>query len=116
MIRPHNDWILVDRPRSPNMIGSIHLLTMSGRVKPEYGTVVAVGPGRRKKCGEREPVRVSIGQKVTFRRFDIEKLKGIPELEDDNGNPYIFIRDRDLWSVIEPEEKEIFTVRTVSER
>lgn len=114
-IRPHNDWVLIDRPASPNIIGSIHLPTQTGRTKPEYGTVIAVGKGKRDKRGNRMPLQTQIGDVVTFRRFDVEKLKGITEL-DNNGKPYIFIRDRDLWAVLEPEQNEKFTVRTVSER
>lgn len=115
MIRPCSDWVLIDRPQSPNIIGSIHLPTQTGRTKPEYGTVIAIGAGRRNKRGERLPMQSKVGDTVTFRRFDVEKFRGIAELDSGKGYPYIFIRDRDLWAVIETEPDEKITVRTVCE-
>lgn len=116
MIKPISDWVMIERPKSPNIIGSIHLPTQTGRTKPEYGTVVACGRGRRTTDGERIPMQVGVGDTVLFRRFDVEKIKGIEALNDKNGQPYIFIRDRDLWGVIENYNGEKITARTVSEK
>jgi chaperonin GroES len=101
MIKPMNDYVMIDRPRSEDMIGNIHLPTMSGRKKPTEGVVIAIGPGRKnKKTGQREPMQCKVGDRVYFRQYDVEKAKGVPEAQDKNGKPYIFIRDEEIIAII----------------
>lgn len=113
-VRPLSDWVVIDRAVSDNITaGGIVLPNQTGRTKPEYGTVIAVGAGAKNEDGNRIPMDVCIGDKVSFRRFDVEKLKGI--YHNESNRPYIMIRERDLWGVLEPEDGEKFTVRTVAD-
>jgi chaperonin GroES len=103
MIRPINDYVVIDRPRSDDVTkGGVLLPTQSGRRKPTEGIVVAVGPGRKnKRTGQREAMQCKPGDRVWFRQYDVEKAKGVAEAADASGKPYVFIRDEDIVAVIE---------------
>lgn len=67
--------------------------TMDKEKKSE-GEVVAVGPGKLLKTGERVPVEVAVGQKVLVKSW------GGDEVEMDKENYKIFDAD-DLLAVLE---------------
>jgi chaperonin GroES len=108
MIRPHNDYVLIDRPKSDDVTeGGVFLPNISGRKKKTEGVVVAVGPGMKDPhTGIRTPMQVKVGDRVTFRQYDVIKDRNIT---DENGKPFIFIREPDLWAILEPEEGERYT-------
>ena len=43
--------------------------------KPEQGTVIAVGPGKRGDDNELIPVAVSVGDKVMFSKYGFDEIK-----------------------------------------
>ena len=71
VVRPMNDWVLVRYDQESR-------ITSGGIIKPEgahddvheWGTVVAIGPGRRQgKKGVRCPVDVVPGDRVLYIKF-----------------------------------------------
>ena len=74
-IRPFNHRIVVERiddnPHAPFIID----MPDSAKEKPTRGKVLAVGPGKRNKQGERVPLDVKIGDVVHFgnRFIDFER-------------------------------------------
>jgi chaperonin GroES len=77
-VTPLGDKVLVKPivPEATTPSGII--LTNSKDEKPETGTVVAVGPGRRNEQGVLQPMNVQVGDKIMFSKygFDEVKLKG----------------------------------------
>lgn len=98
--RPINDWVCIDRFKTSDITpGGIHLPTESGRKKSTEGIVLAVGKGKKNKyTGEREPMQCKVGDKVYFRQYDVEKVK---QITDENGKPYVFMRDEEVVAILE---------------
>ena len=51
------------------------ILPETAKEKPQRGVVMAVGPGRRLENGERQPVAVSVGDKVLYAKFGGTEIK-----------------------------------------
>lgn len=65
------------------------LIPDTAKEKPEQGTVVAVGPGRRNEKGERVPLEVKVGDHVYFKKPWDEPMKV-------NGVEYYVIAESDI--------------------
>ncbi len=78
-VLPMGDRVLI-RPEAPEEMTSFGLIIPdSAKEKPEHGTVVAVGPGRRGDDNDLVPMGVQVGDKVMFSKygFDEIKVKGV---------------------------------------
>lgn len=90
--QPLGDKILI-KPEVPETTTSFGLiLPDSAKEKPEHGTVVAVGPGRRSESGVRIPVEVKVGDKVYFKKPWDEPMKI-------HGVEYYLISESDITLV-----------------
>jgi chaperonin GroES len=58
---------LILSPVPPITMGLIHL-PESSKLNPAEGIVVAVGPGKRSKSGQRIPLEVKVGDRVLCNR------------------------------------------------
>ena len=61
--------------------------------KPQRGTVIAVGQGRRDDDGERIPLDVEVGQEVLFAKYGGTEFK----LEDEE---YLILAERDILAIV----------------
>lgn len=100
-IRPLHDRILVRRDEADRMTrGGIVLPESTQKDRPQKGTVLAVGPGRRVLAAigtfHPEPVCVMPGDEVLFTKFAGEGIKI-------DGQEYFLVRNEDLIAVIEPD-------------
>jgi chaperonin GroES len=81
-VMPLGDKVLV-RPLSAEEMGSTTsfglIIPDSAKEKPEQGTVVAVGAGKRNDKGERVAMEVKVGERVYFKKPWDEpiKIKGV---------------------------------------
>lgn len=76
-IQPLGDRVLVrpdsaDDAKSP---GGIYIPDTARTEKPERGTVVAVGPGKRGDDQKIIPVGVKVGDKVMFSKYGFDEVK-----------------------------------------
>lgn len=62
--------------------------------RPQKGKVIAVGPGKRDKGGNRIPVDVKVGQTVLFKKY------GPDEIEIDNKK-YLVAEEEDILAILE---------------
>src|SRR4051812_13663490 len=60
--------------------------------KPEQGTVIAVGPGKFVE-GVRQPLGVSIGDKVVFSKYGYDEVKV-------GGEEYYLIKEDNILAII----------------
>lgn len=96
-ITPLNDRVLV-RPLSQEEMGhttsfGIIIPETVDKKKPDQGTVVAVGPGKRNDRGERMPLEVKEGDRVYF-------SKPWDEPQKIDGVDYYFIAESDILAII----------------
>ena len=61
--------------------------------KPQRGTVIAVGQGRRDDDGDRIPLDVEVGQEVLFAKYGGTEFK----LEDEE---YLILAERDILAIV----------------
>jgi len=73
-------------------VGAI-IIPDSAKERPQIGTVVAVGPGKRDKKGVRRPLAVRVGDTVIYAKFGGTEF----ELE---GTEYLVVRESDILAVV----------------
>lgn len=84
-LHPINDYLVIERPKAPNISeGGVHLSLMSQK-KQTVGIVLAAG----KKAYD-----AKVGDKVMFRQYDVIKVKR-------DGRELVFIQNKDLVAVLE---------------
>lgn len=93
MIKPFADRVLVRRDAALEKIGSIHLNSAVSDKKPQYGTVLAVGPGARTKEGVLVEMTITAGQRIYFEPGGIEV--------DVAGEKLLVLRETEIVGVIE---------------
>lgn len=92
MIKPLNDYLLLEKTPSEKKVGSIVLTTekKSGNV----ATIVAVGPGKKDEKGNLIAINLKAGDKVVYREYSGTDV-------EEDGKKYILIKDEDILATIE---------------
>lgn len=93
-IRPLNDRVLVKRLAEEVMTKGGIIIPDSAKEKPAEGEVMAVGPGKQNKKGERMPLELKVGQKVLFSKYGGTDVKI-------DGEDYLIMREDDILGVVE---------------
>jgi chaperonin GroES len=70
------------------------VLPDTAKERPQEGTVLAVGPGRTLDDGSREPMELTVGQKVLFQKYAGTEFK----LDEDE---LLILSQKDILAVIE---------------
>ena len=76
MIKPLDDFVLVERIKSKEMSEGGIYLPDNSRVKATTGQVLAIGPGRWVEDGVLEPMKVAVGEKVIFGKYSGVEVDG----------------------------------------
>ncbi|MCC7104189.1 MAG: co-chaperone GroES [Chloroflexi bacterium] len=97
-LRPLGNRIVVEAKAHEEMTRSGIYLPDTSREKPQEGTVVAVGPGRRLDNGKLAPVEVEVGQRVLYAKW------AGTEVKIDDKEVLIF-NDTDVLAVITDNNK-----------
>ncbi len=92
--RPLEDRVLVEPLEEEEITSSGIVLPDSAREKPQRGRVLAVGPGRLDRKGNRQPVPVEPGDEILFGKYAGN------EVEFD-GVDYKVLRADEILAVIE---------------
>jgi len=94
-IQPLADYVLIESIKGEEKTKSgIFLPDTAEKEKPEQGTIVAVGPGKKNKEGTIIPVSVKPGQKVLFSKYGPNEIKV-------DGKEFLIAREEDLLAIIE---------------
>jgi chaperonin GroES len=96
-IMPLGDRVLL-KPLSEEEMGTttsfgIIIPETIDKEKPEQGTVIAVGPGKRDDSGKVNPVNVSVGDRVMFSKYGYDEIKV-------NGVEYYIVSESNILAVI----------------
>ncbi|MER3436292.1 MAG: co-chaperone GroES, partial [Chloroflexota bacterium] len=68
-LRPLGDRVVVKPLSREEMTKSGIVLPDTAKEKPQRGTVIAVGEGRRDEDGDRIPMDVKVGDQVLFAKY-----------------------------------------------
>jgi chaperonin GroES len=94
MLRPLNDHVIVRSIKEEISGKGIIIPDTANKEKPEKGEVIAVGPGKMSKSGERMALNVKVGDRVVFTKYSPNEVKI-------NGEEYLVLSESDLLAVIE---------------
>jgi chaperonin GroES len=92
-IRPLNDRILVKRLEQEEKTAGGIIIPDSAKEKPAEGEIIAVGPGKMNKAGERVAMDVQAGDKVLFSKYGGTDVKF-------DGQDYLIMREDDILGVL----------------
>lgn len=86
--KPLADRVLVEPVAAETKTASGIIIPDTAKEKPQEGTVVAVGSGKKD-----EPITVSVGDKVLYGKYSGTELKL-------DGKDYLIIKEADLFGII----------------
>ncbi|MGQ9864137.1 MAG: co-chaperone GroES [Bacteroidia bacterium] len=87
-IKPLADRVVVEPlPAEEKTVGGI-IIPDTAKEKPQKGTVVAVGPGKKD-----EPVTVQVGQKVLYSKYAGTEITV-------DGKEYLIMRESDIYAIL----------------
>ncbi len=93
-IRPLNDRILVKRLKEDETTAGGIIIPDSAKEKPAEGEIVAIGPGKLTKGGDRVAMDVKQGDLILFSKYGGTDVKLA-------GEDYLIMREDDILGVIE---------------
>ena len=92
-VRPLHDRIIVQRlEEGEQKIGGI-IIPDTAKEKPQQGTVFAVGAGKVKDDGPRQPLDVKDGDTILFGKYSGQEIKM-------DGEEYLIMREEEILGVV----------------
>jgi len=92
-VRPLHDRIIVQRiEEGEQKIGGI-IIPDSAKEKPQQGKVIAVGQGKVKDDGKRQPLDVQDGDTILFGKYSGQEIKI-------DGEDYLIMREDEVLAVL----------------
>ena len=97
-VRPLHDRIIVQRlDEGEQKVGGI-IIPDTAKEKPQQGKVFAVGDGKFKEDGERQPLDVKTGDTILFGKYSGQEIK----IE---GEEYLIMREDEVLAVLDSKGK-----------
>ena len=93
MLRPLGDRVVIKPIPREEMTKSGIVLPDTAKEKPQEGEIIAVGPGKFED-GKREPMDVSVGQKVLYAKYAGTEFKV-------EGDEPLIVSQKDILAVVE---------------
>ena len=93
-LKPLADRIIVDPFESEEKTASGIILPETAKEKPQKGTVLAVGPGRRDESGKRIAMDVKAGDVVLYAKYGGTEIK----IED---KKYLILKESDVLAILD---------------
>ena len=92
-IRPLGDRVWIEPIEREETTASGIILPETAKEKPQEGKVLAVGPGVRNEEGQRQPLDVTVGNRVLFAKYAGTEIK-------QNGSKYLIMRESDILAIV----------------
>ena len=93
-IRPLHDRILVKREEEKERKKGGIIIPDSAKEKPQQGKVYAVGAGKVKEDGSRQPLDVKDGDTILFGKYSGQEIKI-------DGEEYLIMREDEILAVLD---------------
>ena len=94
-LKPLGDRVRGEPTEQEETTASGIILPETAKEKPQEGTVLAVGPGRKDEEGERIPMDVKEGDRVLYAKYAGTKVK----LPDDRK--VLVLKESDVLAIVE---------------
>lgn len=92
-IKPMADRVVIEPlEETEEMRGGLYIPD-TAKEKPQQGTVIAVGPGRRTDQGELIEVELKKGDKILYGKYSGTEVTV-------DGNEYLIVRETDVLAVL----------------
>ena len=92
-IKPLEDRILVRPEEGQETTVSGIVIPDTAKEKPQEGTVLAIGPGKRSDSGELIPMDVSVGDRVMYSKYGGTEIKV-------DGEELLILSSRDVLAIV----------------
>ena len=93
-VRPLHDRLIIQRlDEGEQIVGGI-IVPDSAKEKPQRGTVIAVGQGKVKEDGTRQPPDVKDGDTILFGKYSGQEIKI-------DGGDYLIMREDDVLAIVD---------------
>ncbi len=92
-LRPLGDRVVIKPTPREEMTKSGIVLPDTAKEKPQEGEIIAVGPGKFED-GKREPMDVSVGQKVLYAKYAGTEFKV-------EGEELLIVSQKDILAIVE---------------
>ena len=94
-LRPLGDRLLIEPvEQEETFAGGQLVLPETAKEKPQQGSVLAAGEGRRDDDGKRVPMDVKVGDKVLFAKYAGTEIKL-------DGKKLLIMKESDILGVVE---------------
>jgi chaperonin GroES len=92
-VRPLHDRLIVQRiEEGEQQVGGI-IIPDSAKEKPQQGKVIAVGQGKVKDDGKRQPLDVQDGDTILFGKYSGQEIKI-------DGEDYLIMREEEVLAIL----------------
>ncbi len=92
-ITPLHDRVILRRIEEGEQVRGGIIIPDSAKEKPQEGEVIAVGEGKRREDGERQPLDVKAGDRVLFGKYSGSEIKL-------DGEEFLIMREDEILGVI----------------
>ncbi len=93
-IRPLGDRVVVEPTEQEDMTASGLFLPETAKEKPQQGTVIAAGKGRRDDSGKLIELDVQVGDKVLFAKYAGTEIKM-------EGKKLLIMKEADILGILD---------------
>ena len=93
-LKPLADRVIVKpAPAEEKTKGGLYIPD-TGKEKPQYGEIVAVGPGKVADSGQVLEMQVAVGQKVLYGKYSGTEVAV-------EGEDYLIMRESDIFAILD---------------
>ena len=93
-LRPLGDRVVIEPSEGEEVTPGGLFLPETAKEKPQQGTIVAVGAGRRDESGKLIPMDVKNGEKVLYAKYAGTEIKV-------NGKKVLILKESDILAIVE---------------
>jgi chaperonin GroES len=95
-LKPLGDRVIVEpiETEEETFAGGALVLPETAREKPQRGTIIAAGPGKKDDEGRRIPMDVEEGQRVLYAKYSGTEIKI-------DGKKLLILNERDILAIVE---------------
>lgn len=93
MIKPLNDYVLLEKEVKENRIGSIIVSKNEDKRKTNVARIVSMGMGKLVD-NQRIPIDLNVGDEVLYRDYSSFEY-------EENNKKYLLVQEEDILAVIE---------------
>ena len=92
-LRPLGDRVVIEPSEGEEVTPGGILLPETAKEKPQQGTIVAIGAGRRDEDGKLVPMDVSLNDKVLYAKYAGTEIKL-------DGKKVLILKESDILAIV----------------